>query len=355
MMDGWNHECGGDPPGRPHKAMRRIIPLSILCLALAPAACGAPRSIYDLDPKEINHNETVSLHFDWPAGMMANVRSFVTKSHTVGGAVTTTTVEVRSELHTESAANGIRVLYENPTLVEGDEALKLFLEGAPGLLAHPVLTVDPQGTITRIDGLGSVPGALKQALAGEAGLSPNTRGAIDVLSDPKTLDHVARQEWWNLVAFWNGKVLRTGTTYDATRQATVPGYDDTIDWTQHYTLAGRVPCNEQDQSKGCVKLELISTPDPEQFDRVVKKVIASPGQAGAERRSPPDILLRGVQYHYTLVTKPERLAPFYVDDRRSMTMELPGTGTRVIMDVVEERHDSYDYIATGMEKVHAVQ
>jgi len=355
MMGGWNHECVGDPMGRPCKARGRLGHLLILCIVLLPAGCTL-RSIYDLKPSQIDTHEAVPLHFDWPPGMVANVRSFITKSQSIDKVAMTKSVEVRCQLHTESAENGIRVLCDETTL-EGDDTLKMFLEGAPGLLAHPVLTVDAQGTVTRVDGLDGVPGALKQALAGNFELSSNAHGAIDLLSDPKTLDHIARQEWWNLVAFWAGKTLQTGTLYDLKRQANVPVYDDTVDWKQQYRLAGRVPCNDQDQSRGCVKLELISTPDPEQFDRIVKKVIAPPETAGGEHRSPPEMNLRSVQYRYTLVTRPDRLTPYWVEDRRSMTMEWPGTGSNPsrIMDVVEERQDTYDYIATGTEKVHVVK
>jgi hypothetical protein len=343
----------GDPSGRPFNAMGRLGHLLILCLALTAAGC-APRSIYDLDPSQIDRNERIQLHFDWPTGMVADVRSFITKSQTVDKVATTKSVEVRCQLHTESAEHGIRVLCENTTL-EGDDTLKMFLDGAPGLLAHPVLTVGADGTISQIGGLEGVPGALKQALAGDPELSPNARGAIEVLSDPKTLDHVARQEWWNLVAFWNGKTLQTGTTYDLSRAATVPIYGDTIDWHQHYTLAGRVPCNEEDHKRKCVKLVLISTPDSVQFSQAVKAIMTS--AAGPHmHRSSRDVVLRKVQYHYTLVTLPDRLMPYWVEDRRSMQLQTTGEdGTSETMDVVEERQDSYTYIATGMEKYHLVQ
>jgi hypothetical protein len=71
--------------------------------------------------------------------------------------------------------------------------------------------------------------------------------------------------------------------------------------------------------------------------------------AGAHmHRSSPKVVLRKVKYQYTLVTSPERLLPYWVENRHTMQLETTGTdGKNEIMDVVEERHDSYEYFTTG--------
>lgn len=306
---------------------------------LAALACGATRSIYDLEESQINRHETISLHFDWSAGLVAQVRSSIQKTRTIGKERTAKRVNVQCELHTESAVDGIRVFCDNATM-DGEEALKLFMDGAPGLPAQPVLRVDPHGTITKIEELTGVRDALKQALVGEPARLANTREIIEALSEPKTVTDVAGQEWWNLVAFWNGKALKTGTTYDTRRPFKVPTSSATIDWVQHYTLAGRVPCTEDDQSRSCVKLVLTSTPDPGQFDDVVQ---------GMRKKSTPAWVLRGVEYRYTLVTRPERLLPYWVEDRRTMQLDtVDAAGKGGIVEVVDERHDHYEYFATGL-------
>jgi hypothetical protein len=321
----------------------------LAAVALALAACGAPRSIYDLKDADIDYNETVSLHFDWPAGMVAQVKSSIEKTETVGQSVTTKSVKVQCLLHTESAGAGIKVLCENVTM-DGDEALKVFLDGAPGLLAQPVLRVDSHGTITKIEGLNGVRGALEGALAGVPESTPNRRGIIEVLSDPGTVTQVAGLEWWNLVAFWNGKSLKTGTTYDLHREAGVPVYDETIHWVQQYRLAGRVPCNEEHQTRRCVKLVLTSTPDSGQFGQAVKDLMKSVAGEHSHRAS-PNLVLRKVRYQYTVVTSPDRLLPYWVEDRRTMQLETTGAdGKAETMDVDQVRHDSYEYFATGQEK-----
>lgn len=307
--------------------------------SLAASACGATRSIYDLEESQINRNETISLHFDWSAGLAAEVQSSIHKTRTVGKERTEKSVQVQCELHTESAVGGIRVRCENGTM-DGEEALTLFMDGAPGLPAQPVLMVDSHGTITKIEELIDVRSALEQALVGEPARLSNTRQIIDVLSDPKTVTDVAGQEWWNLVAFWNGKALKTGTTYDTRRPFKVPTSGATIDWVQHYTLAGRVPCTEDDKARSCVKLVLTSTPDRGQFDAVVQ---------GMRKKSSPAWVLRGVEYRYTLVTRPERLLPYWVEDRRTMQLDtVDAAGKGGIVEVVDERHDRYEYFATGL-------
>jgi hypothetical protein len=321
----------------------------IAAVALAVTGCGGPRSIYDLKESDIDYNETVSLHFDWPAGVVAQVRSSIQKTETVGRAVTTNSVRVQCMLHTESTGDGIKVMCGNMTM-DGEEALKVFLDGAPGLLAQPVLKVDSHGTITKIEGLNGMRGALEGALAGVPESSPNRRGIIDVLSDPGTVARVAGREWWNLVAFWNGKALKTGTTYDLRREAGVPVQDETIDWVQQYRLAGRVPCNEEHQTRRCVKLVLTSTPDSGQFGQAVKDLMKSVAGEHSHRAS-PNLVLRKVRYQYTVVTSPDRLLPYWVEDRRTMQLETTGAdGKAETMDVDQVRHDSYEYFATGQEK-----
>lgn len=322
-----------------------------VAVSLALAACGAPRSIYDLDESQIDYNETVSLHFNWPAGVVAQINSSVQKTETIEKVSTTTKGSILCIMHTESASDGIKVLCENAT-IDGDEALKVFLDGAPGLPVQPILKVDPHGTITKIEGLNGMRGTLVRALAGDTDVLPNRRGMIDVLSDPDTVTRVAEREWWNLVAFWTGKALKTGTTYDLRREAKVPVDDEMIDWVQQYRLAGRVPCNEREETRRCVKLVLTSTPNSTQFSEAVKGIMKNL-MAGAHmhQRSSPNVILRKVQYRYTLVASPERLLPYWVENRRTMQLETTGTdGTSEIMDVVEERHDSYEYFATGLEK-----
>jgi hypothetical protein len=329
-----------------HRIKRLTLCLSVL---LAVTACGAPRSMYDLDESQIDYNETVPLHFDWPAGLVVQVQSSIHKTQTLANTITTRSVDVQCMLHTESAGDGIKVLCENATM-DGDEALKVFLDGAPGLLVQPVLKVDAHGAITKIEGLNGVRGDLERALAGVPESAPNRLGIIEVLSDPGTVARVAGLEWWNLVAFWAGKSLKTGTTYDLRREAGVPVRDETINWVQQYRLAGRVPCNEEDRTRHCVKLVLTSTPDRGQFGEAVKDVMKS--TAGPHmHRFPLNVVVRNMQYQYTLVTSPDRLLPYWVEDRRTMQLETTGAdGAKETMDTVQVRHDRYEYFATGLEK-----
>jgi hypothetical protein len=323
------------------------LPALFAAVALAVAACGAPRSIYDLDESQIDYNETVPLHFDWPAGVVAQVQSSVQKTETVGKVVTTKGGHILCTMHTESADDGITVQCGNAT-INGDEVLQVIMDGAPGLLVHPVLTVDAHGTITKIEGLHGVRGALVRALAGEPKMLTNRRGLIDILSDPETVTRVADREWSNLITFWAGKSLKTGTTYDLNREAAVPVQNEMIDWVQQYRLAGRVPCNEWEEARRCVKLVLTSTPDSTQFNEAVKDIMKNVMAGAHMHRSSTEVVLRKVQYRYTLVTTPERLLPYWVENRRSMQLETARTdGKSEIMDVVEERHDSYEYFAIG--------
>jgi len=318
-----------------------------VAVSLALATCGAPRSIYDLKESDIDYNETVSLHFDWPAGLVAQVQSSVQKTETIGKVITMKGGHVQCSLHTESTDDGIKVLCENTT-IDGDETLQVIMDGAPGLLVQPVLKVDSHGTITKIEGLNGVRGSMVRALAGEPKVLPNRRGIIEVLSDPDTVSRVADREWWNLITFWAGKSLKTGTTYDLRREAEVPVHDDMINWVQQYKLAGRVPCNEREETRRCVKLVLTSTPDSKQFNEAVKDIMKNLMAGAHMHRSDPNVVLRKVKYQYTLVTSPERLLPYWVENRHTMQLETTGTdGKSEIMDVIEERHDSYEYFTTG--------
>ncbi|HSG06232.1 MAG TPA: hypothetical protein VLB09_07525, partial [Nitrospiria bacterium] len=255
----------------------------------------------------------------------------------------TRSMEAECTMRTKETTTGLRIFCENVAW-DGDQAIKALLEGAPGLMSQPAFTVNSEGVITGIEGLEDIRKAMEPVLEKAKALPAVAREQIENLLAPETLSDIFANEWSNLAPFWHGAELETGSWYELRQSFPLPVSGDMIEWTQEFILAGRVPCDRKDSGMNCVKLILVSKPDKDQFgeaiDRMTKKLVPrEPGGSTA-----PGLIIREVEYKYTLVTLPDRLLPYWVEDSRFIQMEAKGAGGETVtMDALDERKHLYEY------------
>lgn len=296
--------------------------------------------------------QSVTLSFDWPAELHAQVQYTATRSRTVRGQSQQLEMRGTYDVDTESVEDGLLVKFRNlevelPEATGGDDPrtrLRDFLAKAGTRI--PDYVVDENGRILRMEGVEEMRANVEAALAQIAqSLPEQSRGPIQEMIrktlSRERLEASVRETWNRDVGSWNGATLEVGQRYEKAqtgKAAMLGGMDVPMKVT--YQLHGRRQCNASAEEEACVELELRSFVDSaslsEAFDSYLKSL-------GGGQAQPPKLANLTIDQRMVLLTEPDTLIPHSVQTERTTSVTFSEGGVEQSTKQLERKTVRYRY------------
>ncbi len=287
-------------------------------------------------PRPAIGQQNVTLTFDWPADMHAQVEYTATRSRTVRGQSQQMEMQGTYDIDTEAVEDGLRVSFSNLEVdikdVPGADTpqgrLQEFMAKAGARI--PDYVVDESGNILRVEGLDELRANLEAALAEiSAPLPEQTRRSLQAMIRQtltrERLEAGVRQNWNRDVGNWNGTTLEVGQSYEKvlTSKSPMLGNLD-VPMKLVFELRDRRRCHEAAADDSCVELEMRSSVDSQAVSKAFERHLRSLGG----QATTPTLGDMSIDQRVVLLTEPDTLVPHSMQTRRttSMTFSVNGVG-----------------------------
>jgi len=307
------------------------------CLLLLATACASA-------PVAPARDETIPLRFGWEPGAVAAVESVRSQTGWSPRGIETRKVALRYELAASAGADGALEVERRNVRIDAMPAVwePQAVELVAAELGKPDLLISAAGSLAGIDEESRVQATVASLLGklAQAGKAPESfRGRLSEVFGEDGLRRQAAWDWDELVGLWSGGDFEVGRTYHARDRVAIDGLGGIgLEMLFEATLVGRVPCGADDDGARCVRLELVSRPEPGQRPRLLAFVATLfPGRVakGIE-----------VEDRVTVITEPDALRPHRFTARRSVVIPFQdGDGGPPLFEQLDERELAFAWDA----------
>jgi hypothetical protein len=224
--------------------------------------------------------DTIRLRFNWPVGKVATVettrfRERVTeRTDTFAGGA-------RYRMQVRQHPEGLLIAHDSfdvavdPKVPGGALALQLAAERVADLV--PSYVVSGEGEFLRIDSVAAMRTRLNALFASALPRQENTgqaRAMVESLMSEQVLNRIAEQEWNTLVGTWIEADLALGAKYEVEQEAPIPFIPGAmLTMLAEFWIERRVPCLETDSTTDCVEIHLLSRPDAEEVQLLIRRFV----------------------------------------------------------------------------------
>jgi hypothetical protein len=283
--------------------------------------------------------EPVSLQFDWPNGLFAQVEQTKLRQRGDAAPASTTT---RYAFDVSRLDSGELLVAPRRTSIEHSNhhdphavpQAQQFEAVARAVL--PSYVVSPQGEFVRLHDLPAAQAEARRLLALWATPGPDGGKLAEQVSQEHFLTGLTRDSWQSLVGYWRGGRLDLGAEYqDSSHEPTplLPG--ETVKMSVRFQVKREVPCERQGLPRRCVEIEVHSTPDRDDISRIIQAFLARtmPATLGEMQMS------MDMTQTMRLVTEPDSLIPHHYEIAKDMRVGVGPKG-REPVHRAEERQET---------------
>ncbi len=294
--------------------------------------------------------ETVTLRFDWPAGLQAEVEFSEVRERVTGERRDRSETSGRYALVTRRVADGLLVrvgdLRTDTTSVEG-ERVQAVVDRLSNAL--PDYVVDDSGSLVRVIGTEQLLATLRATVDEAVSEQPEELReqigrALRAALNAQHLEASLRSHWSRDVGAWAGLTVEPGRRYEGDAQVPVPMLSgQAVTALVRYRMAGRIACPPPASERACVVLEMRTFVAGEQAASVIERLAAS-----LSARSGRAIEVRSLELdnRVRLTTEPDTLLPHAVEFERRTAIEIATDGRPAReMSQSETRRMAYLYRA----------
>lgn len=309
--------------------MSRLFLVSCLAIFLA-----APLSAAD----------TVTLNYGWVPGLYAEVDGYQTQQKSLDGqSQGNSRVDMSYVMTTQTHEVGIQVDYsEIKTSVHSDDSrmqgfMKGFMESVSG--AMPSYLIGPDGEMS---GVTNVPELRQEIINNLSELMKDAPEAqkqqifasVGQLFSEENLMRQLEEEWNLYVGQWLGAELEDDGVYELEFDTPIPALgNQMVKSVAQYEFAGRVNCDNSDESQSCVRLFYRSETDSVSVTELLRKLVP-------QGQPIPDIDI-SVTLDMEIIADPDTLLPYYTKrvEQSASPVETPnGTVTATQVQSSELRY-----------------
>ncbi len=295
--------------------------------------------------------EVVSIRFDWPVGLTANVTASQQRQREAAGKLSDFKMEAAYRLDVAVHEDGLLIASSDYRISDFSSEPSL----APlGDLQTQLSEVSPNYVVNRAGELLELQGLDELVRRSRALLSPmldsleslsaEAASLIESMLSERYFMRRVAEDWNAIVGLWVGAEFEVGAIYALEESEPSPVLPNVlIPFYYEFALSGYAPCHESAPPRSCVVLEMVSYPDPDEVKRLLSDVmqqIAGPQLAG-------QIVFEELEVEntVTLVTEPSTLIPHSVELARAMVGKIrvpDGEGGEFRQ--VDRRSYRYDYM-----------
>lgn len=299
--------------------------------------------------------ERIELVFDWPG---QGGSKFVYHGKRVKRGVTQET-NMMGTTKMRTLKNGellisSQVTDHQMTSSEKDEAKNNYLQNLMQKLMSnvPDYVVNAEGELIRIDNLpdyyARMEKALLEGLPGDPEeVQKKAKPLINSLVSEETLSLSLQDEWNNHVGSWAGSSFATGVAYSYPAQYQSAALGEALfPMTITQRLLGRVPCDQNDKGKNCVKLEYKSQVSGPAFSKAMHELVShTVRNMMGDKSGEVDIAVdrAGFVKTVTLITEPDTLLPHELKTSKITTLVISEKGRSETTEDTDEAVTRYVY------------
>lgn len=313
--------------GRPFLAPGAISALVFATVvhAALPAAIVAQEAEYDEPPATVpdSAGEIVTLRFDWPEGLSAQIDFSQRRIQRRGiGADTldmTATYRMRVEKHPRGLlmrTEGTEPIRLSDTNADRESLMRDLVVRLNSLVLSSIVSED--GTLLDVEGLGRMRDAAwvsLEPLMRELGpLAPEFRKIMQEVMSDEVMLAAANEDWNAIVGFWVDAELEAGWTYESQFDAPLMMYPErVIPYDQEFSFYGRVDCDtgEAFSTGDCVELFLTTRPNETALAAAIAEILP-PLLVDGQPVGGPRMRLE-VEHYVKLRAEPDGLLPHVVE------------------------------------------
>lgn len=303
--------------------------------------------------EEARDPETIPLQFNWAPGLDASVSTELRMLQMARPGISSDVrIVTRYRMLVEEHASGLLVRntdgellgIESDPPMAADDPMRLLYQGMSGIDRGYVVSDD--GELLDVEGKGEVSAAFRTSLApffDSTANTPEMEGTLELLEGmltPEALVSEANQLWRALISIWTGTDVKVGAVHQSETEELspiLPGI--TIPMRHETRLLERVPCPNDPETGGCVKLELRSFPDPTALQEMIGAITDQVGlqtlQLGFEEFEQENRVV--------LVARPESLIPYSMEVSATARAVTSVNGESMVIETLNTSKLTFDY------------
>ncbi len=149
-------------------------------------------------------------------------------------------------------------------------------------------------------------------------------------------------EWNRDVGQWIGAELEQGYTYEVEFTRAIPMLGNLeVPNKGSYEFLERVPCDNLDSNKACVKLSFFSAVDENATQPILEQMMRNMGVEDETTIKALSNIGMKIDYSLEIITEEKSLLPFYVKEIKKTTVPNPETGHNITKDEISEYRYKY--------------
>jgi hypothetical protein len=303
--------------------MRRSINIVIVGLAMIAGQTAGQESV-----------DTVSLRFNWPAGLTGRVVQEIFRSDSSARKHDSTVFTYSHRLRVLEHPRGLLVRYDSMVVPGLDEVAKDAASAFAQQLLRNITSLTPSYVVNREGEFLEVAEIKRLHAAMDSLFAPmleeieqesaQARSLIQGLMSEQVLTNSAAEAWNAMVGTWVGADWEVGAAYEYESEAPSPIMPGVmIPFHYEFGAVERVPCREGGEEDECVHLVMVSTPDMDATREVLKKFVEQ--LAGEKDMGEFVAAIETMQLEnvVTVITNPQTLVPYHVATERHIRLTTP--------------------------------
>jgi len=316
-----------------------------LLTVVAVAFSGVAFSVAEQGRKP-DSDQVITLKYGWPEGMQATMSMSKKFLFSKGEEKQIQNVNEHYHLSTVPYEQGLELKIEFLKVDVEDSGdakseVRQFLKELMNLTPNYILSEN--GEFAGLIGLPELVGEMENAISDMGGHLPDEvsnrlRDMVRKILNRETFEESSKERWNRIVEQWIGLTLTKGVAKKVKRNARLiilPGMEVPIETS--YTYHGRVPCNDQETRRECVKLEATSVLGPEKMGEVLDIWSKNIGLD----ESPYEKI--ETQSRLEIVTEPDTLLPHKLSMRRLISGVFRIDGHEKSIRQTDLLESSYQY------------
>jgi hypothetical protein len=284
---------------------------------------------------------SVEFSFSWQPGMTCAVESHMSKP---AGGKASQVITLRYALKVGSTDQGeLVVTTEDPQLVtdKGSVEEREFYARQLTATNMPPFRIRPDGELVGLNSLEDTRKTLRNIYEVSLPKPVNQQSldrVMEIVGSKEFLEHIVRLFWDPTVGLWVGRQIDLNKPFEFSSTQQLPlGFPAQVRMAGTGKLVSLANCERAGASRTCAQLKSTTQVDPEDFKRVVAKLMSKYGATADPNQSRLDTF--NIQISVEATTEPDTMVPHHVVLQKEVSL----SGLEKGQDVRQSSSERYEW------------